>query len=848
MAARYEPYGYKHVFIPSMLSLSLICAYPVLAREPFNPQFLENINGAGVADLSTFAANPNSQLPGTYRVDIYVNGTAIGQTQNIQFTNEVSGQNQKVLQPCLTVAQLEQFGVRIEGVPALAKYKPTECVPFTKIIDKSSAEFDFNQQRLNLSFPQASMNQSAQGYVSPARWDNGIPAVILDYQFSGSRQFNNGSGNDTSSGSSNYLNLRSGINAGAWRLRNYSTWQNGGNVNRWNSINTYLQRGIIALRSQLTVGDTSTSGEIFDSVSIRGIQMATDDNMYPDSQRGFAPMIRGIAQTNAQVTIRQGSNVVYQSYVSPGAFVISDLYPSSNSGDLDVTITEADGRIQHFVQPYAAVPIMQREGRIKYNIAAGEYRGGAGGTGIEPRFAQGTLAWGAGKGFTAYSGVLASSKYTAILAGIGQNLAHLGAISVDVTQASTRIGNGYANSNGQSYRFLYSKAFADSGTSLTLLGYRYSTSGFYTFEESVGLQATDTTIDRYHRRSQFQARVNQNLDDFGSLYASFSRQDYWNQSTQNLYQAGYNTNIAGINYGLAYSYSRTASLDQTDKIVSFSMSVPLERFLPRAWASYYMTTNRGATTNQAGVSGTLLEGNNLSYSVQQSYANRGVGNSGNASLSYNGTYANTNVGYNYSSGGSNSSQQVNYGVRGGVLVHQDGVTLSQSPGETIALVKAPGAGSTKVMNYNGVRTDWRGYAVVPYVTPYRETNIALDTTSMGDNVELIDNGSHVVPTAGAVIRAEYITRIGYRVLMTLTHQGTAVPFGASVTLLDDKSRDSLSAIVGDGGVTYLTGLPTSGRLKVQWGKGSGQSCIVNYQLPVEGKNTTSGLIKAQQSC
>nr|VXZ92454.1 Outer membrane usher protein fimD precursor [Klebsiella pneumoniae] len=37
----------------------------------------------------------------------------------------------------------------------------------------------------------------------------------------------------------------------------------------------------------------------------------------------------------------------------------------------------------------------------------------------------------------------------------------------------------------------------------------------------------------------------------------------------------------------------------------------------------------------------------------------------------------------------------------------------------------------KVENQTGVRTDWRGYAVLPYATEYRENRIALDTNTGG---------------------------------------------------------------------------------------------------------------------
>ena len=67
---------------------------------------------------------------------------------------------------------------------------------------------------------------------------------------------------------------------------------------------------------------------------------------------------------------------------------------------------------------------------------------------------------------------------------------------------------------------------------------------------------------------------------------------------------------------------------------------------------------------------------------------------------------------------------------GGVLVHQNGVTLSQPLGDTVALVQAPGASGVDVLNQTGVSTDWRGYAVVPYLTPYRRNIVGLDGESL----------------------------------------------------------------------------------------------------------------------
>lgn len=124
------------------------------------------------------------------------------------------------------------------------------------------------------------------------------------------------------------------------------------------------------------MGDSNTGNDVFDSVGFRGARLYSSDSMYPDSLQGYAPTVRGIARTAAKLTIRQNGYVIYQSYVSPGAFSITDLNPTSSSGDLEVTVDEKDGSQQRYTVPYSTVPLLQREGRFKYDVVAGDFRSG----------------------------------------------------------------------------------------------------------------------------------------------------------------------------------------------------------------------------------------------------------------------------------------------------------------------------------------------------------------------------------------------------------------------------------------------------------------------------------------
>jgi len=132
----------------------------------------------------------------------------------------------------------------------------------------------------------------------------------------------------------------------------------------------------------------------------------------------------------------------------------------------------------------------------------------------------------------------------------------------------------------------------------------------------------------------------------------------------------------------------------------------------------------------------------------------------------------------------------------------------------VVLVKAPGAKDAKVENQTGVRTDWRGYAVLPYATEYRENRVALDTNTLADNVDLDNAVANVVPTRGAIVRAEFKARVGIKLLMTLTHNNKPLLFGAMVTSESSQS----SGIVADNGQVYPQRNAFSGKSAGEMGR------------------------------
>ena len=201
----------------TQLSVVTLLASPVFLAQAelyFNPRFLAD-DPSAVADLSSFEKGQELP-PGTYRVDIYLNDGFMT-SRDVTFS---AGEDGHGLMPCLTRGQLANMGLNTASIKGMDALEPDACVPFTAMIKEATVRLDVGLQRLYLTIPQAFMGNQARGYISPELWDNGITAGLLNYNFTGNNVQNRVGGSSQYA----YLNLQSGLNVGAWRLRDNSTW------------------------------------------------------------------------------------------------------------------------------------------------------------------------------------------------------------------------------------------------------------------------------------------------------------------------------------------------------------------------------------------------------------------------------------------------------------------------------------------------------------------------------------------------------------------------------------------------------------------------------------------------
>ncbi|MEH8132706.1 fimbria/pilus outer membrane usher protein, partial [Gallibacterium anatis] len=338
-----KKYPYKQSFKLNALSLALLGCFLHSSVEAvefaeFYDGFLRGKTVKETVDISRF--NYGNPIPaGEYLSDIYLNQEFKGRLK-LQFI-EVPEKDNTAL--CADDTLLEMLDLTDDAI-ARTRNEHNGCILFDNIAPEIKTDFNLNDLQLDVKSPQAFIKQRPLGYISPAQWQVGVPVAFIRYDASNYRY----KYADINSQQS-YLGINAGINFAGWALRHQGSisWQNNQRLPYQNTA-TYLQRDIAVLRGQLKIGDFNTDGVLMDSFSLRGVQLSSDDRMLATSVQGYAPIIRGIANSNARVTVRQNGSILREVTVPAGPFSINDLYPMGYGGDLQVEILEANGEKRTF--------------------------------------------------------------------------------------------------------------------------------------------------------------------------------------------------------------------------------------------------------------------------------------------------------------------------------------------------------------------------------------------------------------------------------------------------------------------------------------------------------------------
>ncbi|EPB8415019.1 MULTISPECIES: fimbria/pilus outer membrane usher protein [Escherichia] len=821
----------KTLLLPSLL---IFISNRAAGGDYFDPSLLAaGIDGENI-DLSVFS-HPGGGIEGEQEVSVYINDDFYTR-RKLNFRN--SGDK----------GLLPDFPADFFDNLLDARYRPEKkdgvisSADFMSQTAYSSITFNQGDGRVDIRVPQAFLGQAAQLRSAPETWENGVPALLMDYSLTGNRN-----DSDDYSSRSLFASARLGLNLGPWRLRttgNYTQYQTD---SRWSHsrsentsfYNTYLERDIGVLRASLRIGEVSTGGIILDPISFRGGRLYSNDDMLNSRLRNYSPTIRGIARTQAVVVVTQSGRQVYQTNVPAGPFELNDFSISGYSGDLVVTVRESDGSEHSFIQPFSTLPEMKREGVSGFELAAGRYdNNGSEEYYDDPSFVYGAWSRGFGHGITMFGETLQAGKYQS--AGIGSTLSlgRVGAVSADVSVSRAEKYDDIHT--GLSYGLKYSKSQVQTGTTVTLATYRYSTKDFYSFGDFVSRTEQARYVWENRLKNRMTLSLNQSLGKLGSLSLSASQQDYWTSGVVNRsFSLSHSFNWKDIYFSTTFSMDQmkenSYGYDNNHQI-DFYMSVPLSRLLGRdeptssslSWSA--IRTDR-QLRHTATLSGNVPD-TRVRYRVGESWGNGSTAEGQSASLTWNGDFTTASLGYTRSGG----YRTTDFSLSGSAVAWTGGVAFGSSSMTENGAIVVNTSGVSGIGTSAGGRTTWPGTALISSPQLYTENRIDLRTDGLPDDIVLAETSARTVPSRGAVVVLDYAVYRGDQVVFTLKRpDGSVLPFGTVVSLDGMPSGKENTGIVGDEGRVYLAGVPEKGRLTVNSG---GKQYHVDFVLPRDKK--TSG--------
>ncbi len=778
-------------------------------------------------DLSHFAKR-GYIMPGDYIFKIKINENELEEQSISVYPDGEDGKDSKA---CFKPEVVKKLGFKEDSAKAFTSWHNSQCVDITAL-KGVEVNPDLSSGVLTISVPQAYLEYTNDNWVPSSMWDEGVPGLLADYNLNAqTRQNSHGSDENSVSGNGTF-----GANMGAWRAR--ADWQtnyddqsgedNGSGQKQWTWSRVYLYRALTALKAKLTLGEDYLNSDLFDSFRFTGASVISDDNMLPPNLRGYAPEVTGVAKTNAKVTISQQGRVIYETQVAAGPFAIQDLN-NAVSGMLDVRVQEQDGSVQEFKVSTASIPYLTRPGSVRYKVFAGKptsYDHSIEGE----TFGSGEFSWGVSNGWSLYGGMVSSSDYLSVAAGIGRDLLILGALSFDVTRSDTKLED--QDRHGQSYRVSYSKRFDDTGSQVTFAGYRFSEKDYMSFNDYLSYKTSHE--DFMQSREMYTMTFSQQFKSLGlSAYLNYSHQTYWNNPAEDRYNLSLSRYFdigkwKNINGSLtAY---RNKFNGENDDGMYLSLSVP---WGDSGSLSYNGSVNGDSNSHNLAYFDHLKNGDN--YRIAAGGSNNGGTLSGYYDHSADMADITANLDYQQ-----NQYTSAGLSLRGGVTATSHGAALHRANnlGGTRVMVDTGDATDIPVQGYSdSTRTNRFGKAVITEVSDYNKNNLSIDINDLPDNAEVSSSVVQATLTEGAIGYRKFNVISGEKAMGVIRlADGSFPPFGASVQNSDKQEI----GIVNDEGQTYLSGLKPDAKLDVSWdGK---VQCTVTVPEKLTGLNQNGNLL------
>ncbi|WP_130903629.1 MULTISPECIES: fimbria/pilus outer membrane usher protein [unclassified Pseudomonas] len=675
------------------------------------------------------------------------------------------------------------------------------CYDFLALAPQTAIEQDPANLALTLVVPTHAI-RPAERDVSG--YQTGGVAALLNYDITGQHsRFGEGTSRYASA------NTELGFNAGDWivRSRQVQTWQD--EVSRTTHIAAYAQRTFASHEAVLQAGQINLYNPVLAGAQITGVQVLNEQALQAEGQ---SAVIEGIANSQAQVEVRQNGSLIYSTVVPAGPFALNNVRRLNSRSDVEVTVKEEDGSQRSFTIPAAMLGIgLPAPG---FSLAAGTVRRSGDEQGDEPWVVSGGWSGVLNPQILISGGLTGAADYRAAGTSVGllpSPDTQLQATLTGADASGRQGGQGLQADLSLSHRF--SERWALNAAS------SYRTLGYRELEDAVFDNTNDDQKSRY--RDQQSAALSWSHPWFGAFSGGFSQSSSFDGQSSSRALASWGTNIKGVSLSATAEWQLSGA-NRTDDSVYLNLSIPLgENRRARTW----VRSSGGEYRSGVGLSEQLND--QLAYRVGAEHDSRNKEVQSSAGVSLLPRYTQLDLNYTRADAARSSYQA---SARGGAVLHDRGLTLSPYPiSDTFGLLSVGEMGAIKVSTPSGpVWTDWQGQAVIPQLTAYGKSPVEVDTKTLPRNAD-ISNGLAVISAGrGAVDKVEFGVSLTRRALLKVTTaNGAPLPRGAAVNTEDGE----FVTLVQEGGLVFLPNVLDSQALFI---KAPGlERCALHFELPAD---------------
>ena len=829
----------RNCFFLALVALAMSMHFGVIAQETatrtperaagqrgLEDEFDLDFLNPAVADKAEAAALVSAgRVPsGRFAVALEINDASVG-SMNIQFVRRARDEN---AQPCFSTKDIQAFKLRPEFLTEAATALGPGCLPIGAIVEQASYTYDRDDLRLKITVPQAALQKVTQERASPASFVDGEDAGFVNYYFNSYQTYGQGAGT-----SSQFLDLKSGLNWQTWQLRQQSLFaaSDGGGLTQING-DLSVRKVFRAWKMAAAFGNISSQTPLISGVSMQGLSINSEEGLMPPQEKIYNPAIRGFARSNARIQARQNGILFLEKNVPPGPFEFDALNPPASTGDIQVTVTEADGSQQFFVMPYASSWGKLRPGAFRYLVNYGFYGYQ---TDAQQAVLQASFRYGLWDNFTGALDVFWSERYQSYATQFDfENMVGAQLLQVNMARYA-------ANHNEATWSLRYQDRLAV--TKFASLSYSLSaaTEKYLEAAQALSYAAADPKASVGAKLSQaLSAGVD--LGAWGALGLTHSVQSSGSSvgASQSTYLSyGKTWGRASLSVSLSRSTGNGLGGDAgANTALYLGLNLPISIGPGNAnLSSSWSQQSNAASTRNINYQNTLDDG--LTYGVGVSDSNAHNVASANVQVAHDWGFANASA-----SQSSRGEGQWGFGNNGALIFHRAGVLAAPPVGDTFAIVEVSDGAGARVQGQSA-RIGSQGFGVAQYLSPYTDNTVQISLDGAPLELEIATPVQNVAPMAGAIVALKYASSTGRPLLVDFQPLAVKkIPLGAEVS---DEDGDVVG-MVGQGARALLRVRKPKGLLKIAWGPQADEQCQARYEIQSQDKPNAAGLIKFLLKC